>query len=39
MSKHRFVIEAEFETSAEYEQFVASVGAHGGEIVDEESDY
>ena len=39
MSKHTFTIEAEFSDSAEYEQFIHAVAAHGGEVVDEESDF
>lgn len=39
MSKHTFTIEAEFEDSDEYEQFVAGVSALGGEITDEQSDF
>jgi len=39
MSKHTFTIEAEFEDSGEYERFVAAISQHGGEIVNEESDF
>lgn len=39
MSKHRFTIDAEFDDSAEYESFIMAVSAHGGEVVEEESDF
>lgn len=34
-SKHRFLIEAEFDSSEEYDEFTTAIMRHGGEILDE----
>ena len=39
MSKHTFTIEVEFDSSDEYEQFIHTMSAYGGEIIDEQSDF
>lgn len=39
MSKHVFTIEADFDSGAEYEEFVMSLSRFGAEITNEESDF